>query len=67
MDRPTNQPPNFHNKPTNSFFSPKKQGWPHHFTLKNYYLKANLEELWKLKYISPCKNNKIFQKKKSFL
>jgi hypothetical protein len=45
-------------KPTNSFFSHKKQGGVSHthrgltiyILKKKYYLKANIEELWKLKY-----------------
>jgi hypothetical protein len=33
------------------------------FTLKKVLLRQKEEELWKLKYISPCKNNIIFQRK----
>jgi hypothetical protein len=47
--------------------------WPCHchLTLKSNYLKAKEEELWKLKYISPCKNynlrkNPLKRNQKSF-
>jgi hypothetical protein len=32
------------------------------FTIKKYLIKAKEEELWKLKYISPCKNIPKLQK-----
>jgi len=35
------------------------------FTLKKRYLKAKEEELWKLKYISPCKKYILIFKKSS--